>query len=88
MLPEVVEEAVEEIIPEVPEGKIFAISILAGSADQGNPDYDPDVGTLAKGSVIEWTNDDEAMHTVTSSLDFGETLILGCLTLVKDSYLI
>jgi len=23
--------------------------------------------------VIEWTNNDEVMHTVTSSLDFGET---------------
>ena len=73
LLPEVVEESVEEVVQEIPMGKIFAISILAGSAEQGNPDYDPDVGTLAKGSVIEWTNYDEAMHTVTSSLDFGET---------------
>ena len=73
MLPEVVEEAVEEIVQEVPEGKIFAISILAGSAEQGAPDYDPDTATVSQGFVIEWTNDDEAMHTVTSSLDFGET---------------
>ena len=73
LLPEVVEESVEEIVQEVPEGKIFAISILAGSAEQGAPDYEPDVGTLSKGSVIEWTNNDETMHTVTSSLDFGET---------------
>ena len=72
LLPEVVEEAVEEIVQEVPEGKIFAISILAGSAEQGAPDYEPDVGTLSKGSVIEWTNNDEVMHTVTRSLDFGE----------------
>jgi len=79
LLPEVVEESLEEIVQEVPMGKIFAISILAGSAEQGNPDYDPDVGTLAKGSVIEWTNDDEAMHTVTSSLDFGETFDSGLL---------
>ena len=73
LLPEVVEETVEEIIQEVPEGEIFAISILAGSDEQGNPDYDPDVATISKGSVIQWTNDDEVMHTVTSSLDFGET---------------
>ena len=73
LLPEVVEEAVEEIVQEIPEGKIFAISILAGSAEQGNPDYDPDVGTISKGSVIQWTNNYEVMHTVTSSLDFGET---------------
>ena len=73
LLPEVVEEAVEEIVQEVPEGEIFAISILAGSDEQGNPDYDPDVATISKGSVIQWTNNDEVMHTVTSSLDFGET---------------
>ncbi len=73
LLPEVVEEAVEEVVQEVPEGKIFAISILAGSDEQGNPDYDPDTATISQGFVIEWTNNDEVMHTVTSSLDFGET---------------
>jgi len=73
LLPEVVEEAVEEVVQEVPMGKIFAISILAGSAEQGNPDYDPDTATISQGFEIEWTNNDEVMHTVTSSLDFGET---------------
>jgi len=73
LLPEVVEEAVEEIVQEIPEGEIFAISILAGSDEQGNPDYDPDTATISQGFVIEWTNNDEVMHTVTSSLDFGET---------------
>ena len=73
LLPEVVEEDVEEVVQEVPMGKIFAISILAGSAEQGNPDYDPDTATISQGFVIEWTNNDEVMHTVTSSLDFGET---------------
>jgi len=73
LLPEVVEEAVEEVVQEVPMGKIFAISILAGSAEQGNPDYDPDTATISQGFVIEWINNDEVMHTVTSSLDFGET---------------
>jgi len=79
LLPEVIEEAVEEIVQEVPEGEIFAISILAGSAEQGNPDYDPDTGTISKGLVIGWTNDDVVMHTVTSSLDFGETFDSGLL---------
>ena len=79
LLPETVEEVVEEIVQDVPEGEIVAISILAGSAEQGAPDYDPDVGTLEKGSVIQWTNDDEVMHTVTSSLDFGETFDSGLL---------
>ena len=79
LLPEVVEEAVEEVVQEVPMGKIFAISILAGSAEQGNPDYDPDTATISQGFVIEWTNYDEMMHTVTSSLDFGETFDSGLL---------
>ncbi len=79
LLPEVVEEAVEEIVQEVPEGEIFAISILAGSAEQGNPDYDPDTGTISKGLVIGWTNNDVVVHTVTSSLDFGETFDSGLL---------
>jgi len=73
LLPEVVEESVEEVVQEIPMGKIFAISILAGSAEQGNPDYDPDTATISQGFVIEWTNNDDVMHTVTSSLDFGET---------------
>ena len=73
LLPEIVEESVEEVIQDIPESKIFAISILAGSAEQGNPDYDPDTATISQGFVIEWTNNDEVMHTVTSSLDFGET---------------
>ena len=79
LLPEVVEEAVEEIVQEIPKGEIFAISILVGSAEQGNPDYDPDVGTISQGFVIEWTNDDQVAHTVTSSLDFGETFDSGLL---------
>ena len=79
LLPEVIEEAVEEIVQEVPMGKIFAISILEGSANQGNPDYDPDTSTISQGLVIEWTNHDQVMHTVTSSLDFGETFDSGLL---------
>ena len=79
LLPEIIEESVEEVMQDIPEGKIFAISILAESAEQGNPDYDPDVATITQGSVIEWTNYDEAMHTVTSSLDFGETFDSGLL---------
>jgi plastocyanin len=79
LLPEVVEEAVEEVVQEVPMSKIFAISILVGSAEQGNPDYDPDTATISQGFVIEWTNYDEVMHTVTSSLDFGETFDSGLL---------
>ena len=73
----VITEDVIETIEEIPDGPIYSISILAGSAEQGNPDYEPDVATITQGYVIEWTNDDEVAHTVTSSLDFGETFDSG-----------
>jgi len=74
-----VEEVVEEVADVIPSGPLFTISILAGSAEQGNPDYDPDEAFVSQGHVIEWTNDDEVSHTVTSSLDFGETFDSGLL---------
>ena len=73
----VITEDVIETTEEIPDGPIYSISILAGSAEQGNPDYEPDVATITQGHVIEWTNDDEVAHTVTSSLDFGETFDSG-----------
>jgi len=58
-------------------GPIFPISILVNSSVQGNPDYDPDVAYVPQGSVVEWTNDDSFAHTVTSSVDVGETFDSG-----------
>ena len=78
LISDVVEDAAEEIVDAVePSSQIFAIATLAGSAEQGNPDYQPDNALVEKGYVIEWTNEDEVMHTVTSSLDFGETFDSG-----------
>ena len=77
LLPEV-EDVTEEIAEMVvPTSPIFAISILAGSSEQGAPDYNPDNALVQQGYVIEWTNNDEVTHTVTSSLDFGETFDSG-----------
>jgi plastocyanin len=62
--------------PEVditPSGPIFAIEILADSAQEGNPDYDPDIAIVQQGHTVEWTNADSVAHTVTSAIDFGET---------------
>ena len=67
---EVEEPAVEEIVPT---GPIFTIQILEGSAQEGNPDYDPDVAVVTQGYTVEWTNVDSVAHTVTSAVDFGET---------------
>ena len=71
-----VEEAIEEAIPE---GPLFMISILAGSAEQGAPDYEPDEAAISQGHIIEWMNDDAVPHTATSSVDFGETFDTGLL---------
>lgn len=66
---------VEEEEPAVPvsTAPVFKISILKDSQIQGNPDYDPDTAQVPIGNVIEWTNDDTAAHTVTSTIDAGAT---------------
>ncbi|QLH07239.1 cupredoxin domain-containing protein [Nitrosopumilus ureiphilus] len=72
MIPQQV--AIEEPIEEIAStGPIFAITILEGSTQQGNPDYDPDVAVVPQGYTVEWTNADSLVHTVTSSEGFGET---------------
>jgi len=71
-----VEEAIEESIPQ---GPLFMISILVNSAEQGNPDYEPDESVVPQGHIIEWINDDTVSHTATSSVDFGETFDTGLL---------
>lgn len=62
---------VKEVKPTEPSAPVFSISILKGSAVQGNPDYDPDEAKVPAGNIIEWKNNDEAAHTVTSSADAG-----------------
>lgn len=72
----IAEEVAEEIVEE-PTGPTFPIKILANSAVQGNPDYDPDIAYVQKGFIVEWINEDSAAHTVTSSEDMGETFDSG-----------
>ncbi len=69
--PPVIEEVMEEV--SVSTAPVSAISILVGSSVQGSPDYDPDVVQVPFGNIIEWTNNDEVSHTVTSSADAGAT---------------
>jgi plastocyanin len=70
MIPQQV--AVEELIEVTPTGPIFAIQILEGSTEEGNPDYGPDVAVVTQGHTVEWTNEDSIVHTVTSEEGFGE----------------
>lgn len=61
----------------IPTGPIFAIQILNGSFQEGNPDYAPDVAVVSHGDTIQWTNEDSTIHTVTSKLDFGKMFDSG-----------
>ncbi len=40
--------------------------ILPGASAEGNPDFDPDPITVNEGDGVEWTNEDNTPHTVTS----------------------
>lgn len=80
LLPEEAQEEVD-IVDEMQMAEhIHSVSILEGSAEQGNPDYEPDTINVPKGHAVEWTNNDAVAHTVTSSLDFGETFDSGLLS--------
>ena len=71
---EIVEEIIDEKAVEGLEvGPIFSIEILKDSAQEGNPDYSPDRAIVTHGYTVEWINEDVAPHTVTSSVDYGET---------------
>ena len=73
--PEPVGEA--EAAPVGPQGPVFDIAILEGSDVPGNPDYDPDVADVPRGSSVVWTNEDVVIHTVTSAADQGELFDSG-----------
>ena len=64
----------------IPTGPIFAIQILNGSFQEGNPDYAPDVAVVSHGDTIQWTNEDSTIHTVTSKLDFGKMFDSGSMS--------
>ena len=42
------------------------MKILAGSATQGNPDYEPDAATATSDALVTWVNEDNVPHTATS----------------------
>jgi plastocyanin len=53
--------------------QIVKVSILPGASAQGNPNYDPISLNVKKGAGIQWTNNDNVPHTVTSSADTGKS---------------
>jgi plastocyanin len=71
VMEEETEKPAEEPLPVT--ANVVPVEILAGAATPDNPDYSPDPITVTKGDVIEWTNNDNVMHTVTSLADTGAT---------------
>jgi plastocyanin len=58
------DEPAEE--PAAPPANTISATILPGASAQGNPDYEPDPITIRQGDGVQWTNEDNAPHTVTS----------------------
>jgi plastocyanin len=53
--------------------EVTKAAILPGSSAEGNPDYDPENLNVSKGVGIQWINDDNVPHTVTSLKDDGKS---------------
>ena len=60
---------------------------MVGSAEQGNPDYEPDDAVVPAGDIIKWINEDDVVHTVTSTDDVGESFDSGLIA-GGDEYLL
>src|SRR5205807_3574153 len=63
--------------PNVP---IVSVEILTNSSIKGNPNYQPNNATVTKGDIIEWKNNDNVVHTVTSAADGGVTFDSGVIS--------
>ena len=57
--------------------KLSNIPIGAGNNVEGQIFYAPQDVSVMKETVVLWNNNDEVAHTVTSSLDFGDTFDSG-----------
>jgi plastocyanin len=42
------------------------VKIPEGASEEGTDHFDPATATVAKGTTVEWVNDDSTLHTVTS----------------------
>ena len=68
-------------------GPVESVSIPPGASAQGNPSYDPAILNISKGDSIEWTNNDNTPHTVTSAIDEGKTFD-SSLIMAGDTFLL
>jgi plastocyanin len=81
------ETAANETSAAPPPANIVAARILAGASAEGNPDYEPDPITIQQGDGVEWVNEDNAPHTVTSRQEgvFDSGLINAAASWVLNS---
>ena len=63
--------------PRGPVTEFVNIPVGADSNVEGQIFYDPQDISVTKGTIVLWNNEDEVMHTVTSSVDFGQTFDSG-----------
>jgi plastocyanin len=66
-------------IPSAPTAPVIAVTIPTNASIKGNPSFTPNIVTVQKGDIIQWTNNDKAAHTVTSAPD-GSTFDSGLIT--------
>ena len=67
-------------VVEEPKGSVVEIINMpngAGNNVEGQIFYDPQDVSVMKETTVLWNNNDEVAHTVTSSLDFGDTFDSG-----------
>lgn len=69
--------------PAAAPANIVPAVILAGASSQDNPDYEPDPVTAGVGDGIEWTNEDNAPHTVTHRVTESPLFDSGIITAGK-----
>jgi plastocyanin len=81
--------------PATPPANTISARILPGASAQGNPDYDPDPVTIKQGDGVQWTNEDNSPHTVTSSeqglfdsglINAGDTWLLNSAEIAPAEY--
>ena len=56
-----------------PPVELTKVAILPGASAEGNPDYDPENLNVSPGVGIQWINNDNSPHTVTSLKDDGKS---------------
>jgi len=78
-----------------PPANTISARILPGASAQGNPDYDPDPIAIKQGDGVQWTNEDNSPHTVTSSeqgvfdsglINAGDTWLLNSAEIAPAQY--